>query len=59
MPIYPDLLLLIPGQKKAFTFQVIYKCETYCFCECRDNASLRGFFTRQFVETNKWPGGIL
>jgi hypothetical protein len=59
MPIYPDhVILLLPGQEKPFTFNVLYKSETYLFAECPDNPALRGFFTRPFVEANKWipPG---
>lgn len=49
MPVFSDIVLLLPGQERPFAFKVLYKDERYCFCECPENPALRGFFTREFV----------
>jgi hypothetical protein len=35
------------------TFRVIYQCDQYIFCECDKHPALRGFYTTEFVASNK------
>lgn len=38
---------------KIETFTIIYECDTYIFCECRENPAARGFFTSDYINKNK------
>lgn len=40
-------------QGKVETFQIMYECATYKFCECKSNPAARGFFTTSYFILNK------
>lgn len=39
-------------QGKTYTFQIGYKCDAYCFLECREKPENRGFFTNNYIQAN-------
>lgn len=38
---------------KVLTFQIVYECPDYIFCECREEPKARGFYTRKYIDANK------